>query len=201
MASNDRIDSLPVLEARRQRSRCGQDRVAPWGSRGGCFGPLLGSGSFLIILGLPRFEAATPWCLPPLSRGLSMCICVPMFFLRGHQPWHQGHLHPLWFHLNLIMSTKTWFPNKPWIPGSETGHGPIFWEHTQQPTILRDEKTHLYRLELTLLLLLLSHFSRVQLCVTPWTAAHQAPLSMGFSREEYWSGMPSPSPRTDSKFV
>ena len=34
-------------------------------------------------------------------------------------------------------------------------------------------------------LLLLSHFSRVQLCVTPWTAAHQAPLSLGFSRKEH----------------
>ena len=30
--------------------------------------------------------------------------------------------------------------------------------------------------------------------VTPWTAAHQAPLSMGFSRQEYWSGLPLPSP-------
>ena len=30
--------------------------------------------------------------------------------------------------------------------------------------------------------------------VTPWTVAHQAPLSMGFSRQEYWSGLPFPSP-------
>ena len=36
--------------------------------------------------------------------------------------------------------------------------------------------------------------SLVQLLATPWTAAYQAPLSMGFSRQEYWSGMPSPSP-------
>ena len=33
------------------------------------------------------------------------------------------------------------------------------------------------------------------LCATPWTAAHQAPLAIGFSREEYWSGLPFPSPR------
>ena len=46
----------------------------------------------------------------------------------------------------------------------------------------------------SLLLLLLSHFSRVRLCVTPWTAAHQAPLSLGFSRQEHWSGLPFPSP-------
>ena len=36
----------------------------------------------------------------------------------------------------------------------------------------------------------LSHFSRVWLFATPWTVAHQAPLSMGFSRQEYWSGLP-----------
>ena len=36
--------------------------------------------------------------------------------------------------------------------------------------------------------------SRVQLLATPWTAAYQAPPSMGFSRQEYWSGVPLPSP-------
>ena len=36
--------------------------------------------------------------------------------------------------------------------------------------------------------------SSVRLLATPWTAAYQAPPSMGFSRQEYWSGMPSPSP-------
>ena len=35
---------------------------------------------------------------------------------------------------------------------------------------------------------MLSHFSHVQLCATLWTAAHQASLSMGFSRQEYWCG-------------
>ena len=39
-----------------------------------------------------------------------------------------------------------------------------------------------------LLLLLLSRFSRVWLCATPWMAAHQAPPSLGFSRQEHWSG-------------
>ena len=36
--------------------------------------------------------------------------------------------------------------------------------------------------------------SRVRLCATPWTAAHQAPPPIGFSRQEYWSGVPLPSP-------
>ena len=42
---------------------------------------------------------------------------------------------------------------------------------------------------------ILSRFSRVQLFATPWTVAHQAPLSMGFSTQEYWSGLPCPPPR------
>ena len=38
---------------------------------------------------------------------------------------------------------------------------------------------------------MLSHFSHVQLLATLWTVTHQVPLSMGFSRQEYWSGLPS----------
>ena len=41
---------------------------------------------------------------------------------------------------------------------------------------------------------MLSRFSHVQLFVTPWAVARQAPLSMGFSRQEYWSGLPFPAP-------
>ena len=37
-------------------------------------------------------------------------------------------------------------------------------------------------------------YSCVRLCATPWTAAHQAPLSRGFSRQEYWSGLSFPTP-------
>ena len=46
------------------------------------------------------------------------------------------------------------------------------------------------------LLLLLSRFSRVRLCATPEMAARQAPPTMGFSRQEHWSGLPLPSPYT-----
>ena len=47
--------------------------------------------------------------------------------------------------------------------------------------------------------LLLSHFSRVWLCATPWTAAHQSPPSLGFSRQEHWNGLPFPSPMHESE--
>ena len=48
-------------------------------------------------------------------------------------------------------------------------------------------------------LLLLSCFSCVRFCATPYTAAHQAPLSLGFSRQEHWSGLPFPSPIHESE--
>ena len=41
--------------------------------------------------------------------------------------------------------------------------------------------------------------SRVRLFATPWTAAHQAPPSMGFSRQEYWGGVPLPSPSSSTE--
>ena len=50
-----------------------------------------------------------------------------------------------------------------------------------------------------MLLLLLSHFNHVRLSATPETAAHQAPPSLGFSRQELWSGFPFPSPMRESE--
>ena len=58
-----------------------------------------------------------------------------------------------------------------------------------------------------MLLLLLSHFSHVRLCVTPLMAAHEGPPSLGFSRQEHWSGLPFPPPtdisqiHTDGKYT
>ena len=48
--------------------------------------------------------------------------------------------------------------------------------------------------EMGLLFKCLQWLSRVQLSVTPWTVAHQAPLSMEFSRQKYWRGLPFPIP-------
>ena len=52
---------------------------------------------------------------------------------------------------------------------------------------------------LLLLLLLLSCISRVRLCATPEMAAHQVSPSLGFSRQEHWSGLPFPSPMHESE--
>ena len=74
----------------------------------------------------------------------------------------------------------------------------IFLTQRSNPPLLRRQ---VYSLPLShtgnlllLLLLLLSCLSRVRLCATPWTAAHQAPLSMGFFRQECASGLPFPPP-------
>ena len=74
----------------------------------------------------------------------------------------------------------------------------------QEIIILSQREKDKYKISLTdgiykfilllLLLLLLSRFSCAQLFATPWTATYQAPPSMGFSRQEYWSGVPLPSP-------
>ena len=56
-----------------------------------------------------------------------------------------------------------------------------------------------YTIDWKLLLLLLSRFSHVWLCETPLMAAHQAPPSLGFSRQEHWRGLPFPSPMHESE--
>ena len=57
----------------------------------------------------------------------------------------------------------------------------------------RSRNLNLWPLELEVKVKVKS-LSRVRLFVTPWTVAYQAPPSMGFSRQEYWSGLPFPSP-------
>ena len=57
----------------------------------------------------------------------------------------------------------------------------------------------IYENQVNIYLLLLSHFSHVRLCEIPETAAHQAAPSLGFSRQEHWSGLPLPSPMHESE--
>ena len=65
--------------------------------------------------------------------------------------------------------------------------------------IIQSEVSQKEKHQYSILLLLLSRFSRVQLCATPQTEAHQAPPSLGFSRQEHWSGLPFPSPMHESE--
>ena len=70
-------------------------------------------------------------------------------------------------------------------------HSEIFFD---PPPRVMEIKTKINKWDL-----LLSHFSRVRLCATPETAAHQAFPFLGFSRQEHWSGLPFPSPMHESE--
>ena len=82
------------------------------------------------------------------------------------------------------------------ISNAEEAEVELFYEDLQDLLELTPKKDVLF---IMLLLLLLSRFSRVQLCVTPKRAAHQAPPSLGFSRQEHWSGLPFSSPMDESE--
>ena len=75
------------------------------------------------------------------------------------------------------------------VHGNDSSFAEVFSLKKKKSKYPHPSLLHLsYRLSCTL-----SHFSHVWLFSTPWTVAHQAPLSMGFSRQEYWSGLPCPS--------
>ena len=81
----------------------------------------------------------------------------------------------------------------------------LLQHHSSKASILQHsaffivQLSHTYMTTGKTMLLLLSHFSRVRLCATPQTAAHQAPPSLGFSRQEHWSGLLLPSPMHESE--
>ena len=84
-------------------------------------------------------------------------------------------------------------PRSPFLPQCRSSSY-ISHPSEQYPHLPNHPSRHL-----GVILLLLSRFSRVRLCATPETAAHQAPLSLGFSRQEHWSGLPFPSPMHESE--
>ena len=78
------------------------------------------------------------------------------------------------------------------------------WWRTGKPDMLQSMRLHRVRHDwateqwdiciIQINVVVVKSLSRVQSFVTPWTVAHQFPLSMGFPRQEYWSGLPFPSP-------
>ena len=95
-------------------------------------------------------------------------------------------------------------PITSWQIDGETVRDSMFWgsKVTADGDCSHEIKRHLLlgRKAMTnLLLLLLSRFSCVRLYATPQTATHQAHPSLGFSRQEYWSGLPFPSPMHESE--
>ena len=99
----------------------------------------------------------------PLNRGQQCDILLGLLYIPSHAP--ENLLLPLGTHKDVYLNSNVIIINFPW------------------PCI---------NYMVLLLLLLLSHFSHVWLCATPETAAHQAPPSLEFSRQEHWSGLPFP---------
>ena len=160
--------------------------------------------------------------LPLLIRGVAKNLWL---FVIHHNPWIHCYFlsgcytHRNFLYINVQPNRKVGFPGG--SDGKEStcfagdlGFDPcigkIPWRRAWQPTPVSlpeefpwtEETGRLQPMGLQRVghnwetkLMLLSHFRRVRLCVTPWTAAHQAPLPMGFSRQDYWSGVPLPSPR------
>ena len=91
--------------------------------------------------------------------------------------WYTGSLVAAW-ELHVVCGI--------YFPDQRSNLGPLHWQHR----VLTTEPPG----RSLLLLLLLNLFSRERLFVTPQTAAQQAPLSLGFSRQEYCSGLPFPFP-------
>ena len=112
-------------------------------------------------------------------------LCSGMW-IRWHCGRHHCGRHQALSHNIKLKDSYTWTRIESWI------HLRNFC-HTEEQTT---ESNCIKRVGRTVLfcLLLLSCFSHVRLCATPRTPAHQASPSMGFSRQEHWSGLPFPPP-------
>ena len=117
------------------------------------------------------------WVSGPAHHG--HCVCVmrsPQKFLRALIPGHLFHGTP---GLSRYGAVLCYIQTSSTLSGSHQ-----LWQASLSSDLLQEVPLHLE--------CVLSH---VQLFVTPWTVARQAPLSIGFSRQEYWSGLPFSSPR------
>ena len=137
--------------------------------------------SLLPLLGMSVFSMMAVWVL--LHEGADICIRFRAFFLMSQYFWKAWLPKPLTTEITRwIWALKVW-------PKIILGH---------------DERTQFSHNSLSVCLLRsyvdglwypkVKSLSHVQLFATLWTVAHQAPLSMGFSRQEYWSGLAFPSP-------
>ena len=139
--------------------------------------------------------ASQPGCESPLCSGSPHCICYPpgshLVAMLVIRKLLQSH-HPC-VQITLILLNnwrRKWQPTPVFLPGES--HYLIMVPKCNNNDASNSDI-------ILLLLLLLSRFSHVRLCATPETAAHQAPPSLGFSRQEHWSGLPFLSPMHESE--
>ena len=134
----------------------------------------------LVATGTPRrWKKLTTWW-PYCSH--SMCVQSPFSHVRLFATlWTVARQAPL----SMGFSRQEYWSGLPHPPP---------WVHNKLPQVWEMASRKWEQIDPGTEDCVLSHFSRVQLFVTLWTVAHQAPLSMGFSRQEYWSENSFPSP-------
>ena len=113
-----------------------------------------------------------------------VCWCGRRYF---HSTWSYLRNE----HVCLVLSHVQLCDPMNWSPPSSSVHG-IFQASALEWVAISFSNAWKWKVKVKSL-------SRVRLLVTPWTAAYQAPPPMGFSRQEYWSGVPLPSPRHGSR--
>ena len=177
-----------------------------------CLGPPLS-----LLCYQPSTPAATCPCSSspdPQPAPAQVLLCFPFTPLGVHQPtcpralWtlatptlsFRPDSHP-WGLSREEELTGTWRAGPwAWLPcaGSCLGHQGMRWPVwlTRPPTTSTVPGPA--RVLCSMHVCMQRHFSHVLLFVTPWTVAYQVPLSAGFSRQEYWSGLPLPPPRDPS---
>ena len=119
---------------------------------------------------------------------------VAIFFSR-ESSWHRDRTCVSCFGRLVLYSWATWERNCQAAFKTAASFCFPFIPHPCQHLVVSVFQTLAVLIGMLLLplLLLLSHFSHFRLFVTPWIVAQQAPLSMRFSRQEYWNGLPFPS--------
>ena len=122
--------------------------------------------------GLQPTRLLHPWDPPGKSTGVG-CHCRASINEMVDCWWKPNRI---W--IKIYIAFFRWWVG--WCLGTLTRAAPILAQNTENLCALH--------------MCMLSHFIHVQLFVTPWTVARQAPLFMGFSRQEYWSGLPCPAP-------
>ena len=127
-------------------------------------------------------DALCPWTV----------LCVSA--LEVNQIWDTGDVGSI-PRLGRFPWRKKWLPSPAFLPGESYGQrsleGYSLWGHRK----VRHDWTYIHSFNWQKYLKVkVKLLSRVRLVATPWTVAYQAPLSMGFSRQEHWSGLPFPSP-------
>ena len=154
-----------------------------------------------------RVCTSSPSATPLSSEQTLSCNCVPCsLFL----PWLGWQDSALWSLLWLSQGSRPPVISELLVSRSCLHHGAVpqrsplpcstdAWDHgavllTQHVLMHRLLSSPSYVFSLSFTWSEVKSLSRVWLFATPWTAARQAPLFMGFSRQEYWSGLPFPSP-------